>query len=170
VDVADASEDAYTDLIRLLDERGARYRLIDHPCEGRTEIVSGMRGHDPKLAAKCMVLMVKLGKKTTRYVLGVVPGDRRVDLAAVKRIFGATYVSFASTDVAERLAGSVAGTVLPFDLRGKMEVVADPTLRDGEEIYFNAARLDRSLALVTADYFAIAAPRIERIADEVGRS
>lgn len=155
----------YEKLIRLLDERGARYRLIDHPSEGRTEIVSGMRGHDPRHAAKCMVLMVKLGKKTTKHVLAVVPGDRRVSFPAVKEMFGATYVSFASADVAERLAGSVAGTVLPFALEGGMEVVADPSLHESPEIYFNAARLDRSLALDTADYFSIAGPRVAKIAD-----
>lgn len=42
---------------------------------------------------------------------GVVPGDARVDLEAVKTLMNGTYVSFASRDIAERLAGSVAGTV-----------------------------------------------------------
>jgi Ala-tRNA(Pro) deacylase len=30
-------------------------------------------------------------------------------------------------------------------------------------MYFNAARLDRSIALVTEDYLRVAAPRVERI-------
>lgn len=72
-----------------------------------------------------MVLMVKISKKTTKHVLAVVPGDQRVSFAAVKELFGATYVSVASADVAERLAGSVAGTVQPFVLQGEMEVIAD---------------------------------------------
>jgi Ala-tRNA(Pro) deacylase len=165
VDNALSADGTFEKLIRLLEERGARYRLIDHAPEGRTEIVSGLRGHDPRLAAKCMVLMVKLGKKVTRHVLAVVPGDRRVSFPAVRELFGATYVSFASAEVAERLAGSVAGTVLPFALEGGMEVIADPALRDAPEIYFNAARLDRSIALDTADYFAIAGPRVATIAD-----
>src|SRR5436190_17211258 len=100
-------EDAYTQLITLLDAHGARYRLIDHAPEGRTEVVSPMRGNALSQAAKCIVLMVKIGKKTTRYVLGVVPGDARIDLSAVKALLGGTYVSFASPEIAERLAGSV---------------------------------------------------------------
>jgi glutamate/tyrosine decarboxylase-like PLP-dependent enzyme len=159
-----AGIDAYATLMQLLDERGARYRLIDHPPEGRTELVSPMRGHEPRLAAKCMVLMVKVGKKTTRYALAVVPGHKRVDLAAVKALFGATYVSFASTEVAERLAGCVTGTVLPFVLEGELELVVDPALRDADVMYFNAGRLDRSVELSTVDYFAIASPRVTRIA------
>ncbi|HET7206076.1 MAG TPA: YbaK/EbsC family protein [Terriglobales bacterium] len=159
------AEDTYAQLIRLLDDRGARYRLIDHPPEGRTELVSPMRGHDPRLAAKCMILIVKLGKKTTKYVLAVVPGDRRVDLGAVRSLFGATYVSFASADVAERLAGSAAGTILPFAMNPQLELIADPSLAGLDLLYFNAARLDRSLELNTRDYFAIAKPRMERIAE-----
>src|SRR6266576_204100 len=107
-------EDAYTQLITLLDQHGAHYQLIDHAPEGRTEIVSSMRGNMLSQAAKCIVLMVKIGKKVTRYILAVIPGDTKVDLQAVKALLPGTYVAFASSDIAERLAGSVAGTTLPF--------------------------------------------------------
>lgn len=52
-------ETTYTRLIALLDEHEARYRLIDHAPEGRTELVSAMRGNTLSQAAKCIVLMVK---------------------------------------------------------------------------------------------------------------
>lgn len=71
--------DAYGQLIALLDKHGANYRLIDHPPEGRTEVVSQLRGNAVEQAAKCIVLMVKLGKKITKYVLAVVPGNARID-------------------------------------------------------------------------------------------
>jgi len=155
----------YTQLIELLDRHQAQYRLIDHPPEGRTEIVSPMRGNELKQAAKCIVMMVKLGKKVTKYVLGVVPGDARISLDAVKQLLGGTYISFASPEIAERLAGSVAGTILPFSFSPELELIADPSILENNELYFNAARLDRSMALRTADYVALAKPRIERIAD-----
>jgi Ala-tRNA(Pro) deacylase len=161
------AEDTYKRLIDLLEQHGAQYRLIDHPPEGRTEVVSPMRGNNLRDAAKCMILMVKLGKKTTKYVLAIVPGDRRVSLPAVKALFGATYVSFASAEIAERLAGSVARTILPFVLNGQseLELVADPSVGEANELFFNAARLDRSVALNSQDYFAITRPRIEQIAE-----
>ncbi len=156
--------DTYTRLIVLLDEHQAQYRLIDHPAEGRTDIVSPMRGNELRQAAKCMIVMVKVGKKTSRWVLAVVPGDKRIDLNAVKNLFRGTYVSMASADKAESLAGSVAGTVLPFPFHPDLVLIVDPSLLDNENIYFNAARLDRSLELRTRDYVAIASPRLERIA------
>ena len=92
----------------------------------------------------------------TRYVLGVVPGDAKIDLNAVRNRLGGTYVSFASPDIAERLAGSVAGTILPFSFHPELELIIDPSLREIDELYVNAARLDRSVALRTSDYLAIA--------------
>jgi Ala-tRNA(Pro) deacylase len=156
--------DAYTHLITLLDHNGAHYRTIDHAPEGRTEIVSPMRGNDLAQAAKCMVVMVKLGKKVTKYVLAVVPGDTRVDLQAIKALLGGTYVSFATPEIAERLAGSVVGTVLPFSFHPDLHLIADPALLTHNEIFFNAARLDRSHALRTTDYTRLAEPRIAPIA------
>jgi Ala-tRNA(Pro) deacylase len=157
-------QDTYERLLALLNEHKAQYRLIDHPAEGRTEIVSPMRGNRLEQAAKCMVIMVKLGKKTTKYVLGVVAGNMRVDLQAVKTLLGGTYISFASPEIAERLSGSVVGTVLPFSFSSEMELIVDPILLENEELYFNAARLDQSMALRTSDYVSIAQPRVERIA------
>lgn len=155
----------YTQLIEFLDGHGVQYRLIDHPPEGRTEVVSPLRGKQLKQAAKGIVLMVKIGKKVTRYVLGIVPGDARVDLNAVKTPLGGTYVSFASPPIAERLAGSVAGTILPFSFNRSWNRSLTPPFLINDELYFNAARLDRSIVLATTDYLALAKPRIERIAE-----
>ena len=160
-----AVADTYARLTALLDQHGARYRLIDHPPEGRTEVVSPLRGNALSQAAKCIVVMVKIGKKVTRYVLAVVPGDARLDLGAVKALLGGTYVAFASPDIAERLAGSVAGTILPFSFDPALELIVAPSLLENDELYFNAARLDRSLALRTEDYLALAKPRLARIAE-----
>jgi Ala-tRNA(Pro) deacylase len=158
-------EDTYTRLIEFLDGHGVQYRLLDHAPEGRTEIVSPMRGNALRQAAKCIVMMVKIGKKVTKYVLGVVPGDARVDLNAVKALLGGTYISFASSEIAERLAGSVAGTILPFSFHPELELVVDPSLLENDEIYFNAARLNRSIVLKASDYAAVAKPRLERITE-----
>ncbi|MPZ84906.1 MAG: YbaK/prolyl-tRNA synthetase associated domain-containing protein [Actinophytocola sp.] len=161
----DVAVDACTRLIADLDAAGARYRLIDHAPEGRTELVSALRGHDVALAAKCLVVMVKIGKKQTRYLLAVVPGNARVSLAALKELVGGTYVGFAATAKAEELAGSVTGTVLPISYDPRLELVVDPALLTAPELFFNAARLDRSIALATEDYVRVAEPRVEHIVD-----
>ncbi len=158
--------DTYSKLIEFLDQNQAQYRLIDHPPEGRTEIVSPMRGNHVSQAAKCIVIMVKIGKKNTKYVLGVVPGDAKINLNAIKDLFGGTYVSFATPEIAEKLAGSVSGTILPFSFNQELELIVDPALFKNDELFFNAARLDRSMALKTSDYERLAKPRLENIAQK----
>jgi Ala-tRNA(Pro) deacylase len=154
----------YERLIAFLDQHQVPYRLIDHPPEGRTELVSAMRGHDVRHAAKCMVLMIKQGRKVTRYALAVVPGNARVDVQAVKSLAQATYVAFASPEIAEALSEAPTGAVLPFSFNPALEVIVDPSLLESDEIYFNAARLDRSMALKTRAYVALAKPRLAAIA------
>jgi len=155
--------ETYKKLIQLLDSNNASYRLIDHEPEGRTEIVSLMRGNAVADAAKCMIVMVKIGKKDKEYALCVIPGDAKVDLNAVKDLFRGTYVSFAAPDAAEKYGGCVSGTILPFSFHSKLNLVVDPRIKDIEELYFNAACLDQSVALKTSDYLRIANPRFERI-------
>lgn len=159
-----ASEDTYTKLVKFLDENGAQYRLIDHAPEGRTEIVSPMRGNAVAQAAKCIIVMVKITKKDKKYILAVVPGDARVDLNTIKNMFRGIYVSFATPEIAEKMAGCVSGTILPFFFTPELELIVDPKLLEHEELFFNAARLDRSMALKTSDYLRLAKPRRERIA------
>jgi hypothetical protein len=69
-----------------------------------------------------------------------------------------TYAAFADRDKAEQLAGSVTGTVLPFAYHPQLELIADPALLASPELYFNAGRLDMSVAVVTEDYPAHRAP------------
>ncbi|GGT12504.1 YbaK/EbsC family protein [Streptomyces purpureus] len=154
----------YQRLISFLDANQARYRLIDHPPEGRTDLASQLRGHPLEHAAKCIVARVGITKRVGRYLLAVVPGHRQVDLAALGEIAGGGRTAFATKEVAERLAGSVSGTVMPFSFHPDLHLVVDEELLGLEEIYFNAARLDRSVALSTTDYQRLAEPRIARIA------
>ncbi len=155
----------YKELMAFLDKNKAIYRLIDHPPEGRTEIVSPMRGNELSQAAHCIILQVVINNKEKKYVLAVVPGDAKVDLEAVKGLFNGSYVSFADKETAEKLSESVSGTILPFSFNPNLELIVDPRiLSNTDELFFNAARLDRSLALKTRDYKRLAKPRLELIA------
>ncbi|SCL25365.1 Ala-tRNA(Pro) deacylase [Micromonospora nigra] len=157
------SEDMFHRLTTLLKERGVEYQVIAHEPEGVTETVSRLRGHDPRQAAKCIIVLVKVGKKTKRYVAAVIPGDRRVCFDKVKALYDGTYAGFASREVAESLAGTPVGTIPPFSFDERMELLVDPELLQFPEVFFNAARFDRTIALATGDYLATAKPRVESI-------
>jgi Ala-tRNA(Pro) deacylase len=159
------SPDTYDLLIAILDQHKARYDLIDHAAEGSTETVSALRGHPAAHAAKCIMLTVKLDRKARRIVLAVVPGDRRVDLDMIKRLYSARYVGFCEPRAVLELARTEPGTVLPFTMHPDVELVIDHLVLAAPRLYFNAARLDRSIALDTRDYQRIVTDaRVEHIA------
>ncbi|RLV09849.1 hypothetical protein CTZ27_00860 [Streptomyces griseocarneus] len=158
-------EPASDKLVRLLEEGGARFRPIEHEAEGRTDVVSVLRGNALAQAAKCVVVRVKKTKKTSHYVLATVPGDRRVDLGRIAELCDARHAMFADRPTAERLTGCASGAIVPFTFDPALELVVDRDLLAHEEMFFNV-ELDRSLALDTKDYVRLAEPRVESISEE----
>ncbi|WP_419998147.1 YbaK/EbsC family protein [Streptomyces boninensis] len=152
-------------LLRLLDASGARYRLLEHAVEGQTARASELRGHRLSAAAKSLVITVRGGDAPQRHVLAVIPGDRRVDLAGVARLCGGRKARFTERALAERLAGSVSGSIIPVSLQSGIEVLADPALFQEPVLYFNAARLDLSVALHSEDYRSLTQPTVAVITE-----
>ena len=154
---------AYSSLVKLLDEAGAHYRLIDHPPEGRTVEASLLRDHPASQAAKCIVARVEVNRQLVQHALAVIPGDRRTDLGRLTELLGGRRADLAPRTVAEALTGCVSGSIMPFSFNPELSLIVDPDLLAHEELFFNAARLDRSIALATDDYLALARPRVEPI-------
>ena len=159
------SMDAYAMLMGVLAAGGARYRILDHPPEGRTREASALRGHPDSKAAKCIVARVKLSRRDACYALVVVPGDRQVDFGKLSELMGGSRASFALRETAEALTGCISGSIIPFSFNPDLCLIADQGLLRHDEVFFNAARLDRSVALSTEDYVTLARPRVEAVAD-----
>jgi Ala-tRNA(Pro) deacylase len=157
------NRDVFQRLTDLLVSGAASYRTMVHEPEGQTEAASRLRQHPLAQAAKSIVVRVATGKRSRRYVLAVVPGDRRVDLSALSVRYGGREASFATPEVAERLAGSVSGSITPFAFSSELDLLVDEGLIVHDEIYFNAGRLDVSFALSVADYLKLARPVIAAI-------
>jgi Ala-tRNA(Pro) deacylase len=151
-------------LVALLGEAGARFRVIEHEAEGRSEKISVIRGNRPEQAAKAMVLDVRGGGGGRRNVLAILPGNAKLDFEAVAQAFDARKAGFASPDSAQALTGCVMGAVPPFSLNPGLSVVVDEELLRNDTLFFNAGRLDRSMELDTKDWIAVARPKVARIA------
>lgn len=154
------TRDIHQQLCALLDGEGAVYRVVEHVPEGRTELIARIRGNRLEQAIKSIVVQVRINKKENRYCLANVPGDRRVDLDAIRAHFGAAGTGVATRDRAEALTGCVIGAIPPFSFNPQLMVLADPLLRENEEVVFNAGRLDRSIFMRSEDYVRIARPHL----------
>lgn len=158
------ASDVFDRLVALLSEAKAKFRVIEHEAEGKSEAISAIRGNRPEQAAKAMVLDVRGGGGGKRPVLAILPGSAKLDFNAVASLFQARKCGFASPEAARELTGCVMGAVPPFALNAALSIVVEEDLLANETLFFNAGRLDRSMELDTKDWMAVAKPRIARIA------
>ena len=150
--------DTHARLIAHLQAAGARFRIVEHQAEGRSDAISLIRGNHPSQALKAMVVALKGG--AAAFALAVLPGDRRCDFAALAEAFDARKARFAAPEDAQRLTGCIMGAVPPFTFDAALPLVADPAIQANEEVVFNAARLDRSIFMPLADYLRCASPKL----------
>ena len=156
--------DIHEQLRTLLDKEGATYRVLEHEAEGRTEVITQIRGNRIEQAIKSMVIQVRMSKKENLYYLANVPGDCRVDFDAIKAHFNAAGIGMAPREKAEALTGCVIGSIPPFTFNEKLGLLADPMIKKNDEVVFNAGSLEKSIFMKMEDYFRIANPQVVSIA------
>ena len=157
-EVNNLMSDIHAQLCVLLDREGASYRVIEHEPEGRTQMIAKIRGNRIEQSIKSIVVQVRLNRKENIYCLVNVPGDCRIDFDGIKNHFNADSVAFASRDRAQELTGCVIGAIPPFSFSDQLQALADPLIRQNEEVVFNAGRLDRSIFMKLEDYTRTANP------------
>jgi len=154
--------DSHARLVAHLEAAGARFRVVEHAAEGRSEAISVIRGNHPSQALKAMVVALKGGSR--EFALAVLPGDRRCDFAALAGAFDAKKARFAAPEEAQALTGCVMGAVPPFTFSDALPLIADPAIQANDEVCFNAGRLDRSIFMPLADYLRAAMPKLAAFA------
>lgn len=129
-----------------LDAAGVPYRTTEYePADdGRygDQLVAAL-GLDPDSVGKTLVAALDDG----RHVIAIVPVSGSLDLKALARVAGAKRASMATTEVAERLTGSVVGGIAPLGHRRTLEVYVDELLTVSDEIHVSGGRRGLELTL-----------------------
>ncbi|HFZ8995968.1 TPA: YbaK/prolyl-tRNA synthetase associated domain-containing protein [Citrobacter freundii] len=145
-------------LIALLAQEKARWRLISHEAVGKCEAVSAIRGTALGQGAKALVCKIK-GNGVNQHVLAILPADQQANLSRLASHLGGLRASLASPAEVDELTGCVFGAIPPFSFHPRLKLIADPLLFERySEIAFNAGLLEKSIILDTADYLRIAKP------------
>ena len=77
----------FDQLVALFTQHDAHFHVIEHPAEGRSDLVAEVRGTTVAQGAKAIVCEIE-GAPLARYALAVVPGDRKVNIKAVAQLAG----------------------------------------------------------------------------------
>ncbi len=142
-------------IVRLLTEAGVSFRQLHHEPTPTSADAARVRGEPIGSGAKALLL-----KADDAFRLFVLPGDRRLDSASVKRQLGLDRLRFASKEELLAQTGLVPGAVppfgqpiLPFELTADVSIgQAYPT------VAFNAGSVADSIIMSAADWDRVAKP------------
>jgi Ala-tRNA(Pro) deacylase len=152
-------------IVRLLTEAGVSFRQVHHEPTPTSADAARVRGEPIGSGAKALLL-----KADDEFRLFVLPGDRRLDSASIKRQLGVDRLRFASREELLAQTGLVPGAVPPF---GRpvlpFEVTADVTVGQVyPTVAFNAGSVTDSIIMSAADWDRVAKPARLSITEPIG--
>lgn len=141
---------------QFLGEQGISFTEKEHPPTYTSEESAAARGEELGVGAKALLL-----KTDDVFRLFVLPADRKLDSAVIKRELRVKKIRFATPEELLEMTGLVPGAVPPFGSPIlPFELFADAavgTLHD--RVAFNAGSLTHSIIMSASDWAAMAHPR-----------
>jgi prolyl-tRNA editing enzyme YbaK/EbsC (Cys-tRNA(Pro) deacylase) len=142
-------------LVQLLAAAGVSFRQVHHEPTPTSADAARARGEPIGCGAKALLL-----KTDEKFRLFVLPADRKLDSALVKRQLKVDRLRFASKEELLALTGLVPGSVPPFgEPILPFELLADVTIGTVyPHVAFNAGSLTDSIIMSAADWDRVAKP------------
>ncbi len=139
-----------------LGAQGVAYAVDEHPTRYTAQELAQIEHVSGRLIAKVVMLIAD-----TKPVMAVVPGNIKVDFAAVRKAMGATEVRLALEDEFEHLFPDCeVGAMPPFGNLYGVPVLVDVALTRDPVILFNAGTHGRTITMTYADYARLVWPAV----------
>ena len=117
----------------LLESMNFNYKLLEHEPTPTSQIAAKVRGTSESQGAKAIVL-----RSRGKFLICVLPGNRKIDLAKMRAVIGEKSLSMATPDEVLKATGCVVGGVPPFGNLFSIPVYLDKSMLKNDEIAFNA--------------------------------
>jgi Ala-tRNA(Pro) deacylase len=130
-----------------LKQSGVSFTVLHHEPVYTSEQAAAVRGTPLSSGAKALV--VKTGN---RFVLLVLPADRKLDSREARNSLGDKTLRFATREEVETLTGLQPGSIPPFGSLFGLPTYCDPALADNLSINFNAGDHAISVQMTYEDY------------------
>jgi Ala-tRNA(Pro) deacylase len=144
----------------FLDENGVKYLTISHsPAYTANEVAHAAHVSGREVAKTVMV------NADGKMVMAVLPASKRLSFPAAARVVGGTNVRLAHEhEFANLFPGCEVGAMPPFGNLWGVDVYVDPSLKEDEEIVFNAGTHTELIRMRYADFERLVHPRIGEMA------
>jgi Cys-tRNA(Pro)/Cys-tRNA(Cys) deacylase len=147
-----------TPAVRVLDDAGVRYRLLEYELDPAAESLgleaAAKLGLPAERVFKTLVVAVEDG-----HVLALVPVAERLDPKALGK-----RARLADAAAAQRVTGYVKGGTSVLGGRKRLPVVLDESALEHETIVLNAGRRGLQMELAPADLVRLTDARVARVA------
>ncbi len=141
-----------------LRDSGVPVTVLHHEPVYTSEQAAAVRG--TSLASGAKALVVKAGE---RFVLLVLPADRKLDSRRAREQFGVKALRFATREEVEHLTGLQPGSIPPFGSLFRLSTYCDPALADNPSINFNAGDHRISIQMAYQDYLRMEKPTLTAV-------
>jgi prolyl-tRNA editing enzyme YbaK/EbsC (Cys-tRNA(Pro) deacylase) len=140
----------------LVTQAGIAFTEKEHPPTKTSEESAAARGEPLSVGAKALLL-----RTDDVFRLFILPADRKLDSAAIKRELKVKSIRFATAEELLELTGLVPGSVPPFGPPIlPFELFADSSVGvEFGRVAFNAGSLTNSIIMSAEDWRAVAKPR-----------
>jgi Ala-tRNA(Pro) deacylase len=149
------SESIFLRVESLLKQHGVDFGVLRHQPVFTSEQAAAVRGVALSTGAKALICKVD-----DRFVMFVIPGDRKLDSKRVRQALGIHALRFATPDELGELTGLPPGAVPPFGSLFGLPTHCDARLAENERINFNAGDHSISVSLRFTDYLQVENPSL----------
>jgi len=140
-------------LIELLESHSVAFERMEHEAVYTSEEAARVRGTALSSGAKALIC-----KCDDKFLMFVLPADRKLDNRAVRRILNARHLRFASAEEVLQNTGLRPGSIPPFGSLFQLSTYCDEQLAAEPRINFNAGDHCVSISLAFADYRSVESP------------
>ena len=135
-------------------------RLLHKPVRTSEEAAEVRKEYDISQGAKALIVRIKSGGEK-KFVMLVLPGDKRFDVKKAKEILDTKDIRFASEEEVEKITeGIKPGGVPPFGNLFNLPVYADKCVFNREKIIFIAGDKSISIGMYSEDYKNLVKPKV----------
>jgi Ala-tRNA(Pro) deacylase len=136
------------------------YRVLRHEPVYTSDEAARVRGTALASGAKALIC-----KGDDDVVMFVLPADRKLASAAVRRTKGWRKLRFATAEEVEQRTGLRPGSIPPFGSLFNLRTLCDRRLGENQTINFNAGDHSISISMAYADYVRVESPELGEFAE-----
>lgn len=138
----------------ILKESGFEHQILEHESVFTSEEAAKVRGVELRTGVKALVL-----KSTdNKYIMGLCPGDKRLDLKRIAKSAAVKKVSLASPAEVLKFTHCKIGSVPPFGHPKKLKTYMDKDVLKNEWVNFNIGLHTKSVKMKSSDLKNIIEP------------